>query len=58
MYIGRYVLWITCKSIQVVRDWELSFLSVIITAQYMEKVKFSEYLENNNIKKMLNVYTQ
>ena len=37
MYIGRDVLWITWKSIQVVRDRELKFLTVVITAQYMEK---------------------
>ena len=51
MHIGCYVLWLSCKSIQVVRDWELSFLSFIRTAQHWKRCWFSKYWEINNIKK-------
>ena len=38
MYIGYFVLQISCKSTQVVWDWEISFLSVATcAAQNMEK---------------------
>ena len=52
MHIGCYVPRISCKSIQVVRYWELSFLSVARTAKKYEKRDwFGKYLETNNIKK-------